>query len=188
MEMPWITAVFFKIFAEVQDQIIDCARIRINRITPYGLKDFFPLDHLVLIFNQQLQQHGFFFTQSKSFIFFIKRFLGIKVNHILSKNISVGDGIAFLQSFVFVNQFLYTEQQFFQIKRFIQIIIGSFFQSEYTVGTTVAGAENKYGNRILPYAYGFRYIDAIRYRAASHPESRDRNIHRRWLSWPDYHS
>src|ERR1700693_3527135 len=109
MKMFWIAAVVFKIFSEVQDEIIDGAGIWINLITPNGLQDFFSFYHFIFIFYQQLKQHSFFFAQAESLIFFIERFLCLEVNQVGSKYIFIGYRIAFLKPFVFFYKFLHTK-------------------------------------------------------------------------------
>ena len=61
MKMSGIAAVVFKIFSEIQDQIINGTCIRINMIIPNGLQDFFPFYHFILVFDQAASGAWFLF-------------------------------------------------------------------------------------------------------------------------------
>ena len=92
MKIFGIAAVLFKIFSEIENEIIDRSGSWINIITPYGLQYLFPWHHFIFIFDQQFQQHGLFLAQLYLFTFFGRGFLGFEINGILSESIGVANG------------------------------------------------------------------------------------------------
>ena len=60
MKIFRVPAVFLKVFAEVENKIIDRAGGRVDIVTPNRLEDLFPWHHIILVLDQQFEQHGFF--------------------------------------------------------------------------------------------------------------------------------
>lgn len=82
MEVSWVSAVFFKIFSEAENKIVNGAGGGVNIITPNRLQNFFPGYYIILVFQQQFQQHRFFTTQFDGFSAKIEGRLCFKVNGI----------------------------------------------------------------------------------------------------------
>src|SRR4030095_3979239 len=91
MEVTGITTIFFEVFSEIKNEIVNGAGSGINIIAPNGLQYFFAGHDFVLVFDQQFQKHRFFLTQLYFLSCFGKRLLCFEIDAAISEGVSVAD-------------------------------------------------------------------------------------------------
>src|SRR5690606_14306344 len=126
--------ILFKILSERQYEIINRAGGWIHIVTPDGLQNLLARNHLVFAVDKQFQEHGYFAGEVDQ-TFGSIGLVNLKVDLIFSEAINFRG--AALGSAGALDEVVHPQQQFFEVKRFGEIIIGTSFEAHDPVGSSV---------------------------------------------------
>lgn len=62
-KMAGAFGIFFEVFSERKDEIVNGSRGRVDVVAPDGLQDLLARNHLVFALHEELEEHGLFFGQ-----------------------------------------------------------------------------------------------------------------------------
>src|SRR4051794_14737132 len=100
MKMFRVPAVVLKIFAEVENKIIDRTGGGVYIIAPYYLQYMLARYHFVFVLYEQFQQGGFFFAQFLYIAVFVGTLMRAEVDTAAAKLINIGYSLRFFDLFV----------------------------------------------------------------------------------------
>jgi hypothetical protein len=144
MKMFGIAAVVFKIFSEIQDKIVNGARVRAHIVIPNSLQ-IFSLFTTSFCFRSAASGAWFLFYSTETFILLLNASCAWKSITFFRKHILrvryYGPAV-----FIFLNQLCTRRSNSSRLKGLL-IIISTLFQTEHPVCTGIMGAEYQNGYR-----------------------------------------